>query len=225
MFNLIVCLAGNKLAKHLATNGCMSAYPSKEEARKAKLVVDGEEEEAMEEAMDEEVMDKEVMDEEVGQEKRADEEKDDQQKREEEEEAFKKQCKTSPRKEEREKPSHEKTIEEEESKSEVANEGKDKKKKAHEEVKDNPSEKEKILEDEETPKSGGMLLFGTLFKYMDKEKEEGTEKSAEEAKQDDADAGSVDEKVEPVKESKSGEFPEPDLTTPPPPPQEEMDTA
>merc|ERR1712062_649251 len=106
---------------------------------------------------------------------------------------------------EREKSSHEKTIEEEESKSEAANEGKDEKKKAHEEVKDNPSEKEKILEDEETPKSGGILLFGTLFKYMDKEKQEGIAKSADEAKQDDADAGSVDEKVEPVKESKSEE--------------------
>jgi len=57
------------------------------------------------------------------------------------------------------------------------------------------------------------LLFGTLFKYMDKEKEEGTEKSAEEAKRDNI--ASVDEKVEPVKESKSGEVPEPDLTTPP----------
>ena len=210
MFNLIVCLAGNKLAKHLATNGCMSAYPSKEEAQKAKLVVDGEEEEAMEE---------------VGEEKRADEEKDDQQKREEEEEAFKKQCKTSPRKDEKEKSSYEKTSEEEERKSEAVNEGKDEKEEASEEVTNNPSEKEKAGEDEETPKSGGMLLFGTLFKYMDKEKEEGTEKSAEEAKQDDADAGSVDEKVELVKESKSGEVPEPDLTTPPPPPQEEMDTA
>merc|ERR1719474_2542212 len=117
------------------------------------------------------------------------------------------------------------TSEEEERKSEAVNEGKDEKEEASEEVTNNPSEKEKAGEDEETPKSGGMLLFGTLFKYMDKEKEEGTEKSAEEAKRDDADAGSVDEKVEPVKESKSGEFPEPDLTTPPPPPQEEMDTA
>ena len=208
VFNLIVCLAGNKLAKHLATNGCMSAYPSKEEAQKAKLVVDGEEEEAMEE---------------VGEEKRADEEKDDQQKREEEEEAFKKQCKTSPRKDEKEKSSHEKTSEEEERKSEAVNEVKDEKEKASEEVTNNPSEKEKAGEDEETPKSGGMLLFGTLFKYMDKEKEEGTEKSAEEAKRDNI--ASVDEKVEQVKESKSGEVPEPDLTTPPPPPQEEMDTA
>merc|ERR1719209_1408377 len=162
------------------------------------------------------------MAEEVGQERRADEEKDDQQKRE-EEEAFKKQCKTSPRKEEKEKSSHEKLDEEEARKSEVAIEEKEEKKEAYEEVKDNPSEKEKSAEDGETPKSGGMLLFGTLFKYMDKEKEEGTEKSAEETKQDDA--ASVDEKVEPVKESKSGEVPEPDLTTPPPPPQEEMDTA
>ena len=67
------------------------------------------------------------------------------------------------------------------------------------------------------------MLFGTLFKYMDKEKEEGAEKSAEEAKRDDT--ASVYKKVEPVKESKSGEVPEPDLTTPPPPSQEEMDTA
>ena len=165
----------------------------------------------------------EAMDEEVGQEKRADEEKDDQQKREEEEEAFKKQCKTSPRKDEKEKFSHVKTSEEGERKSEAVNEGKDEKEEAPEEVKDNPRVMEKTVEDEETPKSGGMLLFGTLFKYMDKEKEEGNEKSAEEAKQDDA--ASVDKKVEPVKESQLGEVPEPDLTTPPPPPQEEMDTA
>ena len=165
----------------------------------------------------------EAMGEEVGQEKWADEEKDDQQKREEEEEAFKKQCKTSPRKDEKEKSSYEKTSEEEERKSEAVNEGKDEKEEAPEEVKANPSEKEKAGEDEETPKSGGMLLFGTLFKYMDKEKEEGTDKSAEEAKGDGT--ASVDKKVEPVKESKTGEVPEPDLTTPPPPPQEEMDTA
>merc|ERR1719474_334329 len=115
------------------------------------------------------------------------------------------------------------TSEEEERKSEAVNEGKDEKEEASEEVTNNPSEKEKAGGDEETPKSGGMLLFGTLFKYMDKEKEEGTEKSAEEAKRDNI--ASVDEKVELVKESKSGEVPEPDLTTPPPPPQEEMDTA
>ena len=43
------------MAKHLASSGCMSAYPSKEEAQKAKLVMEGEEdEEAMEEEAGEE---------------------------------------------------------------------------------------------------------------------------------------------------------------------------
>merc|ERR1712130_535418 len=76
--------SGNKLAKHLGSNGCMSAYTSREEAKKAKLVVEGEEEdEAMEEGEEEEV----------------DEEGDkDEQQKHEEEEAFKKQCKTSPKK-------------------------------------------------------------------------------------------------------------------------------
>ena len=73
--------SGNKLAKHLGSNGCMSAYPSKEEAQKAKLAVEGEEDEAMEEEVEEEA------------ELRGD--KDEQQKRE-EEEAFKKKTLLGP---------------------------------------------------------------------------------------------------------------------------------
>ena len=93
-------------------------------------------------------------------------------------------------------------------------------------------EDEKGEEDEESPKTGGMLLFGTLFKYMDKDKEDGVEKNTEletsKAKTDEGNDRKVDSaESAPMEEEerlKAGEKEEPDLTTPPPP-QEEMDTA
>ena len=204
--------SGNKLAKHLGSNGCMSAYPSKEEAQKAKLVVEGEEDEAMEEEAEE-----------GG-------DKDEQQKHE-EEEAFKKQCKTSPKKVEKE-PSPKKLAEKEENRSgsEAVEEAEEKGPTS--EAKDKIGEGEKGDEDEESPKTGGMLLFGTLFKYMDKDKEDGVEKNTEletsKAKTDEGNDRKVDSAesapMEEEERSKAGEKEEPDLTTPPPP-QEEMDTA
>merc|ERR1719447_2750021 len=206
--------SGNKLAKHLASNGCMSAYPSKDEAQKAKLVVEGEEEE---EAMEEEV-ENEVEEE--------DGDKDEQQKHE-EEEAFKKQCKTSPKKAGRKQSPKSAEKEGIRSGSEAVED--DDKKEPTSEAKDKTDEGEKGEENEESPKPGGMLLFGTLFKYMEKDKEDGVEKNTElktkesESKTDEGNEGSVSmEEEERLK--KGGEMEEPDLTTPPPP-QEEMDTA
>lgn len=208
--------SGNKLAKHLGSNGCMSAYPSKEEAQKAKLVVEGEEDEAMEEEVEEEA--------ELGGDK-------DEQQKHEEEEAFKKQCKTSPKKVGKQ-PSPKKLAEKEENRSgsEAVEEAEEKGPTS--EAKDKTGEGEKGEEDEESPKTGGMLLFGTLFKYMDKDKEDGVEKNTEletsKAKTDEGNDRKVDSAesapMEEEERSKAGEKEEPDLTTPPPP-QEEMDTA
>jgi len=208
--------SGNKLAKHLGSNGCMSAYPSKEEAQKAKLVVEGEEDEAMEEEVEEEA--------ELGGDK-------DEQQKHEEEEAFKKQCKTSPKKVGKQ-PSPKKLAEKEENRSgsEAVEEAEEKG--ATSEANNKTGEGEKGEEDEESPKTGGMLLFGTLFKYMDKDKEDGVEKNTEletsKAKTDEGNDRKVDSaESAPMEEEerlKAGEKEEPDLTTPPPP-QEEMDTA
>jgi len=208
--------SGNKLAKHLGSNGCMSAYPSKEEAQKARLAVEGEEDEAMEEEVEEEAEEGEG--------------KDEQQKHE-EEEAFKKQCKTSPKKVGKQ-PSPKKLAEKEENRSgsEAVEEADEKG--ATSEAKDKTGEGEKGEEDEESPKTGGMLLFGTLFKYMDKDKEDGVEKNTEletsKAKTDEGNDRKVDSaESAPMEEEerlKAGEKEEPDLTTPPPP-QEEMDSA
>ena len=204
--------SGNKLAKHLGSNGCMSAYPSREEAQKAKLAVEGEEDEAMEEEA------------ELGGDK-------DEQQKHEEEEAFKKQCKTSPKKVGKQ-PSPKKLAEKEENRSGSEAVEEADKKGATSEAKDKTGEGEKGEEDEESPKTGGMLLFGTLFKYMDKDKEDGVEKNTEletsKAKTDEGNDRKVDSAesapMEEEERSKAGEKEEPDLTTPPPP-QEEMDTA
>ena len=210
--NLI--FSGNKLAKHLGSNGCMSAYPSKEEAQKARLAVEGEEDEAMEEEVEEEAEEGEG--------------KDEQQKHE-EEEAFKKQCKTSPKKVGK-KPSPQKLVEQEGNRSGSEAVEKADEKGPTSEANDRSVEGEKREEAEESPKTGGgMLLFGTLFKYMDKDKEDGVEKNAgletSKAKVDEGnnrkeDSASMDEE----ERLNAGEKEVPDLTTPPPP-QEEMDTA
>ena len=64
------------------------------------------------------------------------------------------------------------------------------------------------------------MLFGTLFKYMDKDKEDGGETSKSKADEgNDSQEESVSKENE--EKLKAGE---PDLTTPPPP-HEEMDTA
>merc|ERR1712055_556929 len=103
---------------------------------------------------------------------------------------------------------------------------------ANSEARDKTDEGEKGEgEDEESPKPGGMLLFGTLFKYMDKDKEDGVEKNTEqntsESKMGEVSSNDDKEKSVSMDEedrSKAGEVDEPDLTTPPPP-QDEMDTA
>ena len=197
----------------------MSAYPSKEEAQKAKLVLEGEEED---EAMEEEV------EEEAGEE---DGDNKDEQQKEEEEEAFKKQCKTSPKKVGK-KSSPNKSAEKERIGLGSEETGEDKEREPTVEAKDKTDETgEKGEEDEESPKPGGMLLFGTLFKYMDKDKEDGVEKNTEQNTSESkmGELSRNDDKEESVSmeeedRSKAGEVDEPDLTTPPPP-QDEMDTA
>ena len=196
----------------------MSAYPSKEEAQKAKLVMEGEEDE---EAMEEEV------EEEAGEE---DGDNKDEQQKEEEEEAFKKQCKTSPKKVGK-KSSPNISAEKERIGSGSEETGEDSEREPTLEAKDKTDETgEKGEEDEESPKPGGMLLFGTLFKYMDKDKEDGVEKNTEQNTSESkmGEVSSNDDKEESVSmeesRSKAGGVDEPDLTTPPPP-QDEMDTA
>ena len=201
------------MAKHLASSGCMSAYPSKEEAQKAKLVMEGEE-------------DEEAMEEEAGEE---DGDNKDEQQKEEEEEAFKKQCKTSPKKVGR-KLSPDKSAEKERTGTESEETGEEGEKEPTVEAKDKSGDCEKGEEDEESPKPGGMLLFGTLFKYMDKDKEDGVRETMEQktsdSKMDETPGDNGKEESVSMEEegrSKAGEVDEPDLTTPPPP-QDEMDT-
>ena len=64
------------------------------------------------------------------------------------------------------------------------------------------------------------MLFGTLFKYMDKDKEDGGEKLETSKSKVDEGNDSQEESESKEEELKAGE---PDLTTPPPP-QEEIDT-
>ena len=183
----------------------MSAYPSKEEAQKARLVVEGEEE----------VLEDEVM-EDVEKEIEENEAKDEQQKHE-EEEAFKKQCKTSPKKAEEKTSTEKESVGSESGGTEEAVE-----EETRQTVKDQTEEGEKgEEEDGESPKTGGMLLFGTLFKYMDKDKEGGGKEKSTEAKSNET---PVDDGVVPVEKEdlKPRDEEEPDLTTPPP--LEEMDT-
>merc|ERR1712032_460280 len=155
--------------------------------------------------------------------------KDEQQK--EEEEAFKKQCKTSAKKVGK-KSSPNKSAEKERIGLGSEETGEDKEREPTVEAKDKTDETgEKGEEDEESPKPGGMLLFGTLFKYMDKDKEDGVEKNTEQNTSESkmGELSRNDDKEESVSmeeedRSKAGEVDEPDLTTPPPP-QDEMDTA
>merc|ERR1712192_220360 len=150
-----------------------------------------------------------------------------------EEEAFKKQCKTSPKKVGK-KSSPNKSAEKDRMGSgseETGGEDTEKEPRTVEASDKKTGEDEKGEEDEESPKPGGMLLFGTLFKYMDKDKEDGVEKKADQNTSDSKmdESPSNEGKDEPVSmeeegRSKTGENEEPDLSTPPPP-HEEMDTA
>jgi len=178
--------SGNKLAKHLATHGCRSAYSTKEDAQEARVAVEGQEVEEDEEEMEMEEEEQEV-------------EKDEQQKQE-EEEAFKKQCKTSPKKKILlKKASPKKASDDEDEEKENA------------EAQENEENEEGEEKEEATPKAGGMFLFGTLFNTMGdtKEGEEKVEKRDDmEKKGEDGDVKGGEKGEKESKETEKGDDPE-----------------
>jgi len=215
--------SGNKLAKHLGSNGCKSAYPNLEEANKAKV------ESAGGEATPDKEKEFTPLDQEL--EKGLDPRISITEAHKSSEKAAQKEGSTSApgvdaseetagplaflglqRKESRE-DAEEKKDDKEEDKDGDSNEVFDKEadvekeavngeeKKAENEQGEDGTEKNKVVNDEEmdteeskekdkqeeneAPKEPGMVLFGTLFKYM------GEKKDGEESK-DDKTAGSVD---------------------------------
>jgi len=208
--------SGNKLAKHLGTNGCKSAYPNLAEATKAKV------ESAGGEATPDKEKELTPLDQEL--EKGLDPRISITEAHKSSEKAAQKEGSTSTpgvdaseetagplaflglqRKESRE-DAEEKKDDKEEDKDGDSNDVFDKEneveKKAEDESSEEATEKTKVINDEEmdtedskekedkeeenkTPKEPGMVLFGTLFKYM------GEKKEGEEAK-DDKTAESVD---------------------------------
>ena len=194
--------SGNKMAKHLGTHGCKSAYPSQEEADKAKVekVEKGEKRKDRQEEADSSSQMEEDGD--IQKEDGTDVEKvgdDDQQENNDKEDKSKKDEATTEGEESGEVG---KENESNESESEASIEKEIVEKNTEERKTDSPDtdENEKEAEAEKPPGPGG-LLFGTFFNYMGADQSSGDKANNEKKSEDVVSEGKADKCKEDEKET------------------------